>query len=88
MTGNYDKLFLLIKIIHVLFVSSFVCTDYRTSSVLQKNRVHFVKSYPHFVITQCVKKDVSFVNWMKFISFLRNGSDREIDVTWIRASEM
>lgn len=54
------KLFLLIKIIHVLYVSPCVCTDYGTSFVFLKIRVRFVKNYPHDHITRCVKKEVLF----------------------------
>jgi hypothetical protein len=61
-TGFYERLFLLIKIIHILLVSLCVCTDNGTSSVLLEIRIRFVKSYPHCVITRCVKKKFRFVN--------------------------
>jgi hypothetical protein len=66
---------------HVLLVSSCVCTDYGTSSVLLKIRIRSLKSYPHCVITRYVKKEVPFrkrdeisIHFTKWVR-TRNGCD-------------
>lgn len=56
-----------------------VGTNYGTRSIILKIRVgRFVKSYPHCVISPCVKKKFRFTNWMKFLFISRNALVR----TW------